>query len=198
MLRTTINALLSDPVLFSRFVDIMKRGTAVLPTDTLYGLAADADSIDGVASIYRIKGREDTKPLILFLERIDRLMEINITPTQESRELLEQHWPGALTAVFPLNGKPLAAFSHTSLGVRVPAHTDLLRLLAAYPGRLLTTSANRSGQAPMCDPDAIEREFSGELDILVDGGCLESSEPSTVIGLDIWPPRILRAGKIHF
>ncbi|MFZ2960360.1 MAG: L-threonylcarbamoyladenylate synthase [Candidatus Ozemobacteraceae bacterium] len=198
MIRTTIRTILDNRSAFDGFVATMRSGgVAALPTDTLYGLAADADSIAGVKAVYRIKGREEAKPLILFLDRIDRLREIGINPSVQALEILSKHWPGALTAVFSPTGRPLAAFSHPSLGIRIPAHDDLRALLAAYPGQLLTTSANRSGQNPLCDGDAIEREMGAELDFLFDDGTLESSEASTVIGLDTWPPRVFRAGKIR-
>jgi len=198
MIRTTIRTLLDNRSAFDGFVTTMKNGgVAAIPTDTLYGFATDADSVAGVEAVYRIKGREETKPLILFIDHIDRLREIGITPSSQALEILAKHWPGALTAVFPLNGRPLAAFSHPSLGIRIPAHNDLLALMSAYPGHLLTTSANRSGREPLGDGDAIEREMGDELDYLFDEGELKPSEPSTVIGLDTWPPRVFRAGRVR-
>jgi len=193
-----ISELLNTSGLWSRFVGEMKAGAvAALPTDTLYGLAADADSPDGVRAIYRAKGRGEEKPLILFLPDAAGLAALGIEPDGRVRRVLDDTWPGGLTGVFPLSGKPLAGFDHTTLGVRVPDHADLLRLLRAYPGRLLTTSANISGEPPLSDAASIAAVFAGRVAWVLDGGRLEPSPPSTVADFSSWPPRILRQGKVR-
>lgn len=194
----SLRELLGDAGLWKRFVDEMKAGAvAALPTDTLYGLAADADSSEGVRAIYRAKGRGEEKPLILFLPDSSGLEPLGIAPGERVRRVLDENWPGGLTGVFPIVGKPLAAFEHPTLGIRVPDHADLLRLLRAYPGRLLTTSANRSGEAPLSDAASIAGVFSGHVAWVLDGGRLEPSSPSTVADFSSWPPRILRQGKVR-
>ncbi len=194
----TIPELLGNTGLWSRFVDEMKAGAfTALPTDTLYGLAADADSVEGVRAIYRAKGRGEEKPLILFLPDSSGLDELGVAPDARVRRVLDENWPGGLTGVFPIAGKPLAGFEHPTLGIRVPDHADLLRLLRAYPGRLLTTSANRSGEAPLSDAASIADVFSGRVAWVLDGGRLEPSPPSTVADFSSWPPRILRQGKVR-
>ena len=198
MERLTISELMGSPDRLQAFSEALRQGAvAALPTDTLYGFAADGNSEAGVAKVYRLKGREENKPLILFLDHQERLGELGITPCHEIAHLLRLHWPGALTGIFSLAGKPLVAFPHPTLGIRVPAHPDLLRLIGSCPNVLLTTSANRSGQEPLQDPDAIEAEFRTELDFLLDGGVLRPSEPSTVISCDRWPPRVFRQGKVR-
>lgn len=197
MKRWTIAELLASDARLREFSEALSNGAvAAVPTDTLYGLAADANSEAGVAKIYRLKGREENKPLILFLERPERLGEIGIQPNRNVATLLARFWPGALTAVFSLTGRPLAAFPHPTLGIRIPAHEELLCLLGRCPNLFLTTSVNRSGHPPLQDPEAIAAEFGEELDFLLDDGPLSPSEPSTVISCDLWPPRILRQGKI--
>jgi len=197
MIRCTIEDLLADRRRLGRFVRSLRRGgIAVVPTDTLYGLAVDAHSPDGVAAVYRLKGRAETKPLILFASALPRLVALGITPSGPARQALATHWPGALTAIFPLVGSPLRGFAHPTLGTRVPGHAGLLRLLAAYPGFLLTTSVNRSGEEPLRDPDRIAAEFGGELAWLLDGGILPPAPASTVADFSGWPPRILRQGSV--
>lgn len=194
----TISDLLGDAGVWGRFVAEMKAGAvAALPTDTLYGLAADAGSSEGVRAIYRAKGRGEEKPLILFLPDSSGLVALGIAPDGRVRRVLDENWPGGLTGVFPITGKPLAAFEHPTLGIRVPDHADLLRLLRAYPGRLLTTSANRSGEAPLSDAGSIADAFSERVSWVLDGGRLEPSPPSTVADFSSWPPRILRPGKVR-
>jgi L-threonylcarbamoyladenylate synthase len=195
--KITIPRLLGDPSLWDTFVAEMKKGAvAALPTDTLYGLAADAESPAGVRAIYEAKGRGEEKPLILFLPDADGLARLGIVPEPRVRRLLDRSWPGGVTAVFALPGHPLPAFTFPSLGVRVPNHPELLRLLHRYPGGLLTTSANRSGQPPLPDADSIIETFGPAVPCGLDGGRLEPSPPSTVADVSVWPPRILRQGKI--
>ncbi len=194
----TISDLLGNAAVWSRFVDDMKAGAvAALPTDTLYGLAADADSVEGVKAIYRAKGRGEEKPLILFLPDSTALEGLGVAPDGRVRRVLDENWPGGLTGVFPIAGKPLAAFEYPTLGIRVPDHADLLRLLRTYPGRLLTTSANRSGEAPLSDAASIADVFSGRVAWILDGGRLAPSLPSTVIDFSSWPPRVLRQGAVR-
>ncbi len=195
MNRTTITDLLGDPARWAAFVaDLRQGGVAALPTDTLYGLAADATSGEGIRAIYALKGREERKPLILFLAGADRLEELGIRPDEGQAKLLSTFWPGPLTVVFPTPAAWRAWLPWPTLGIRVPAHPDLRDLLAAYPGFLLTTSCNRSGQPPLLDPDAIAREFATDLSWVLDGGALAPSPPSTVVDLTEFPPRILREG----
>ncbi|HNW33626.1 MAG TPA: L-threonylcarbamoyladenylate synthase [Candidatus Ozemobacteraceae bacterium] len=195
--RLSIPELLKSDDLWRTFVSEMKRGAvAALPTDTLYGLAADAHSSEGVRAIYEAKGRGEEKPLILFLPDVAGLVKLGIEPEPRVRRILERHWPGGLTAIFPICGKPLQAFDHPTLGVRIPAHAELLRLLARYPGVLLTTSANISGKPPLPDAASIASLFADHVGWVLDGGRLEPSPPSTVADFSTWPPRILRQGKI--
>ncbi len=193
----TIPELLAEPVLWAAFVADMKSGgVAALPTDTLYGLAADAGSPAGVRAIYEAKGRGEEKPLILFLPDVEALTRLGIAPESRVRRLLERFWPGGFTAVFALTGRPLPAFEFPSLGVRVPNHPELLQLLRRYPGGLLTTSANKSGLPPLPDAASIIETFGPAVAWVLDGGRLEPSPPSTVADVSVWPPRILRQGKI--
>lgn len=197
--RCRLSDLLADPARLAAFTDRMRAGgVTALPTDTLYGLAADGDSPAGVQGIYDLKGRDEGKPLILFLDDPTRLPDLGIRPTPVQQRVLARFWPGALTVVFPLPrpAPGLAAFAFPSLGVRVPAAPDLRRLLAAYPGFLLTTSCNRSGEAPLSDPSAIEAAFSPRLDWLLDGGPLAPSAPSTVLDVSVFPPMVCREGRI--
>lgn len=197
--RCRLSDFLSDPARMSAFIGRMQAGgVAALPTDTLYGLAADGNSPAGVAGIYGLKGRDEGKPLILFLSDPARLPDLGILPTPVQQRVLSRFWPGALTVVFQLS-RPcpgLAAFGFPSLGVRVPAAPDLCRLLEAYPGFLLTTSCNRSGEPPLSDPSAIEAAFSPRLDWLLDGGSLPPSVPSTVLDVAVSPPVVRREGRV--
>jgi L-threonylcarbamoyladenylate synthase len=190
--------LLTQPACFQQLVHELKHGSVLaFPTDTLYGFAVDADSVPGVERLYEIKGREEHKPLILFVSDLERLTTMGIPLSDAQRSLLEKFWPGGFTGVFPAPSGTLQAFSHSTLGIRVPKHEPLREFLRQYPGWLLTTSANRSGQPPLFSGGEIAREFAGEVAAVIDEGQLPLSEPSTVADMTTWPPIILRQGKIR-
>ncbi len=198
MKRVNIKQLLADSVILGQFYDDLDAGAvAIIPTDTLYSFAVAAHLPDAVARIYAIKNRDARKPLILFLNAIEQLAQNGFEVSPELLATLQKHWPGALTAILP---KPehqhLCAFTFAKLGVRIPAHAQLQQLLAGYRHKLLTTSANRSGEPSDCDPDKLAAEFAGEVDWLIDGGVLKPSLPSTVADFTVFPPTILRQGSL--
>ncbi len=199
MIDTTFSRLFADTSIRQNLIDQLQRGGILaFPTDTLYGLAVDATSEKGVEAVYRLKGRDDRKPLILFLADLETLSTLSLPVSSVHEHLLRLHWPGALTAVFPFGGdQRLSAFRFPSLGVRIPDHHELRCFLRDYPGLLLTTSANRSNTAPLGSPDEIRQEFGSELAGLIDGGPLPDGIPSTVADFSRIPPRILRQGKIR-
>lgn len=195
----SVSRLLADHHLFQELVQDLKRGAvAAIPTDTLYGFAIDADSVFAFEKLYEIKGRDERKPLILFLPSIDGLSSLGITLNPDQSRFLQKFWPGAVTAVFPFPQRLFKAFPFDTLGIRIPDHLQLLSLLTKYPGYLLTTSANRSGQPAILDPEILRQEFGKEIPWIVDNGAIPLSEPSTVVDMSFWPPKILRQGKISF
>jgi L-threonylcarbamoyladenylate synthase len=198
MKRINIKSLLNDPATLQQFSkDMAKGAVAIIPTDTLYGLAVAAHSPKGVEKLYKIKGRDGGKPLILFLHHQKELAALGYELDEELRRLFSQYWPGALTAVLPkCEHEQVTAFTFSKMGIRVPQLGSLLSLLELLPLRLLTTSANRSGTEPVNCPEKLAAEFEREVDWLVDGGKLEPSEPSTVVDFSVFPYKVLRQGKI--
>ena len=197
MQRVTFAQIAADAGLWQDLVgDLQRGGVLVLPTDTLYGFAVDGDSRSGVEAVYRLKSRESRKPLIVLIDSAEKLSRLGIAVSPRVREFLERFWPGPLTGVFPFVGSAgLSAFTHATIGVRVPDHPELRAFLASYPGFLLTTSANISGQAPVFSVDELPVKFPVGVAGMIDGGNLPLSEPSTVADMGCWPPRVLRPGK---
>lgn len=137
-------------------------GIAILPTDTVYGVAAHPDFPAAVERIYAAKGRESGKPVALL---VDSAAAAGIPPS------IAEPVPGALTVVW--RGE----------GYRVPDHPWLRRLIARCGGRLRVTSANRSGEPPAVDAAAAERALGAAVDLTVDGGPAPGGVPSTVVRL---------------
>jgi len=198
MKRVSVDQLLKDKQLWNEFsVSLQNGAVAVIPTDTLYGFAVAADCEKAVARVYEIKNRSSRKPLILFVDRIEELAKLGFELKDGLPEQLKKYWPGALTAVLPAPGHPqLCAFNFSTMGVRIPNHQMLLEIIRRLPVRLLTTSANRSGDPSDVNPDVIAAEFAGEIDWLVDDGILPEGVASTVADFTQSPPVILRQGKI--
>lgn len=183
-----------------RTVSLLSRGgVVVVPTDTVYGLAADVLRPDAVAKIFRIKSRSHAKALPIFVRDI---AEAKHYAYIESKlvGLLGQLWPGQVTVV--LNKKPnlpdLVTGGTTTVGLRIPDDPFLSAVLARVPNPLIATSANRSGMEPARSSTEVQNTFARATprpDLIIDAGELPTSEPSTVLDLtNPKNPKILRIG----
>jgi L-threonylcarbamoyladenylate synthase len=170
---------------------------AAVPTETFYGLAADPLSPAGVERVLAIKGRPEGKPLLVLFGERRQLAPLGVAASAESLDRFFRIWPAALTVVLPLAAPIPASLGAPTLAVRVPAHPQLAALLARV-GPITGTSANRSGEAPCADADAVEALLGGGeldvLDILVDGGATPGGPPSTLLDATREPPVVLRPG----
>ena len=144
-------------------------GVAVIPTDTVYGLAARPDCPAAVERLYTIKGREAKKPIALLASDIAAIERFGYRLTGKARELAERHWPGALTLVIGAEG------------FRIPDHDRTRRLLAACGGVLRVTSANLSGQRPATDAPQALADVGLSADFVIDDGVSPGGVPSTVV-----------------
>ncbi len=175
-------------------------GLVILPTETVYGLAADAASGQAVAAIYAAKGRPRFNPLIAHVADLagaERLALIE----RRARMLAERFWPGPLTLVLPL--RPGAAVSDLAragletVAVRAPAHPVALAVLRAFGGALAAPSANRSGRpSPTRFADACEETGAAAAAALDGGDCAVGVESTVLALLDAGPPRLLRPGGL--
>jgi L-threonylcarbamoyladenylate synthase len=148
----------------------------------------------GVEAIYRIKRRERGKPLPVVVAGREQLGGLGIDSGLPILDALADCWPAPLTVVLPI-ARPLpAAAGELKLAVRVPAHEELRRLLAALGHGLTATSANRSGEAPILDPAAAAELLADTDGAVVDGGLLPGGPPSTLVAIEASGPVVLRGG----
>ncbi|MEJ5977090.1 L-threonylcarbamoyladenylate synthase [Novosphingobium sp. PS1R-30] len=161
-------------------------GLVALPTETVYGLAARADSDRAVAAIYRAKGRPDFNPLIvhvLDLAEAERLAVLD----ERAQRLAEAFWPGPLTLVLPRRAEaPLAAAVTAGLAtvaLRCPAHPIMRAVLAAAGLPLAAPSANRSGAVSPTRAEHVAASLAGKVDLVIDGGACEAGIESTIVAL---------------
>lgn len=175
-----------------RAADLLKRGgVVVIPTDTVYGLAAHPDFPDAVKRLYTIKGREEAKPIAFLAANKEAVLSYGAKMSQQAKDLADAHWPGALTLV-------LECKDGVQEGFRVPHHTFATRLLMLCGGVLRVTSANLSGQRPATDvPQALE-EIGIKADMILDGGISPGGVPSTVVrALSDETLEVLRNGAVE-
>ena len=159
-------------------------GVAVIPTDTVYGLAAHPSFPEAVFRLYTIKAREAAKPIALLASDAEKA-ESFVGGFPECAKALTRHWPGALTIV--AKGE----------GLRVPDHAWTRRLIAACGGTLRVTSANLSGQRPATDAPAALADVGLSADIVADDGVSHGGVPSTVVRVSDGATEILRQGAIE-
>jgi len=183
----------------SNAVAALRRGEVIVfPTETLYGLGADALNFTAVDKIFQLKGRDPNNPFpVLVSDRsmLNSLVE-NISPLAE--RLVERFWPGPLTLVLPArNDIPRPLVNSTGgVGVRISSQ-PIAREIVKMLGRPLTaTSANPSGQPGAHTVAQARAYFSGKIDIFVDGGELASRTGSTVAAVADNKIKIIRAGEI--
>lgn len=178
---------------------ILRRGGLVsFPTETVYGLGADACNDTAVAQIYAAKGRPSFNPLIVHLAdagAVARFVQMN----DAARRLAAAFWPGALTLVLPL--KPDAGVSKLvtagleTLAVRVPDHRVATAILAEFDGPVAAPSANPSGRISPTTAAHVMAGLDGRIDAVVDGGACGVGVESTIVSC-IGVPTVLRAGGI--
>jgi L-threonylcarbamoyladenylate synthase len=176
----------------------LRRGRLViLPTETVYGLAADAADPAAVARIFEAKGRPRFNPLIAHVHSAEAAARIAALDAR-GRALAERFWPGPLTLVAPHRGgvSDLARAGLDTVAVRVPVHPLARRVLEAFDGPLAAPSANRSGRpSPTTFADAVE-ETGASAAAALDGGACAVGLESTVVALLDGPPRLLRPGAV--
>jgi L-threonylcarbamoyladenylate synthase len=192
--RVRLGDLVTSEAEISGFRELLARGgVAAVPTETYYALAADPRIDSGVERVFEIKGRDDGKPLLVLISSRGDLARLGVAAAPRLLDRFFDIWPAPLTVVLSLRAPIAASRGAETLAVRVPAEKAVRRLLDLV-GPLTGTSANRSGELPISDPDELARRLGGDLDLLVDGGTTPGGAPSTIVDATVEPPRILRAG----
>ncbi len=173
-------------------------GVVAFPTETFYALGADPGQSEALDRLLRLKGRGAAdKPLLLLIASLDDLGEwVREFPPAFDR-LVAHFWPGAMTMVLPARaGLPSALIGSGGIAVRLTSHPVARGLIRACGTALPGTSANRTGEPPCADADAVRAAFGDQLTVVVDGGPAAAVEPSTLLDLTGGKPRILRPGAI--
>jgi len=181
-------------------VALLRRGGLIaFPTETVYGLGADARDEPAVAAIYRAKGRPSRNPLIVHVAETGAALALIDLP-EAGRMAAETFWPGPLTLVGPVREDagiaPICRAGAATLAVRVPAAPLALDLLRAFGGPLAAPSANLSGQVSPTSADHVMEELTGRIDGVLDGGDCAVGLESTILGFEDGEPILLRPGGV--
>jgi L-threonylcarbamoyladenylate synthase len=184
----------------------LKAGSLVaFPTETVYGLGADAQNAEAVARIYSVKGRPADHPLIVHIDSIDRMGDWSSDIPEYAIKLARDYWPGPMTLVLKRSdiAKDFITGGQETVGLRVPAHPLALGLLGAFVKEgglgIAAPSANRFGAVSPTTADAVQEEleqYMAETDLILDGGPSLVGVESTIIDCTTDVPKILRLGAI--
>lgn len=173
-------------------------GIVALPTDTVYGIAADLALPDAIERLFAAKGRPPEKAVAVLLADTAQAYELGVM-SPAAAVLAARFWPGGLTLVLPVRPEArlprVLAGGAPTIGVRVPDH-PAPRAIAAALGPLPTTSANRAGETDARDAAEIADRLGGSLELILDGGPVRGGPASTVVDCALEWPSVLREGAI--
>lgn len=182
-----------------RAADAIRRGGIVaIPTETVYGLAANAMDTGAIEKIYSAKGRPSTNPLIIHVTSIDAAKALSSAWPVVAQSLAEAFWPGPLTLIVPK--RPSVPDSATagfpSVAIRIPSHPVMRAVIEAAGTPLAAPSANRSQALSPTRAGHVLKSLGDRIELILDAGTTEHGLESTVVDCTVVPPRVLRPGPI--
>jgi L-threonylcarbamoyladenylate synthase len=194
-----MNLVTADESAIQKAADLLRQGKLVaIPTETVYGLGADAKNPEAVKRIFAAKGRPADHPLIVHIPDAAALLHWAIEIPEIAWKLAERFWPGPLTLV--LKKHPDVPMEVTggqnTVALRVPAHPVALNLLQAFGGGIAAPSANRFCRISPTQASHVEEELGDKVDMILDGGACQVGLESTIVDLSGAQPRLLRPGQI--
>jgi len=196
--------LVTDPVtpdgaVIDEAVEILRGGGVIAyPTETLYGLAADAGNEAAIGRIFTIKGRDFHNPIPLIIGDRESLSPLVSEIPGRAVGLMDAFWPGPLTLIFHAaeNLSPRLTAGTGTIGIRLSSHAIARSLAHGLGGAITATSANLSGEGGMASPERVLAVLGDRIDALIDGGTTPGGPGSTILDVTRDPPVVLREGAI--
>jgi L-threonylcarbamoyladenylate synthase len=185
---------------FDLILTVLRAGGVIgFPTDTAYGLGADAFNIHAVSEIFKLKGRPESKPILLLVDSLE-MTAVIAQPAPLFERVAGAFWPGPLTLVLPAHSRvpEIVTAGTGTVGVRWPVARFATRLVRRFGGPVTATSANVSGQPSCITAAEVRSQLDDRLPLLIDGGELPERTGSTILDLTSDPPAVLREGPISF
>ncbi len=190
-----------DPDIIRQAAAILRSGGLVaFPTETVYGLGADATNSEAVRKIFEAKGRPQTNPLIVHCESVDRIRRECVTAwPDDARKLAEAFWPGPFTMILPKSDRiPRETTAGMAfVGVRIPANAVARALIAAADRPIAAPSANRSNQLSPTRAEHVANDLGDRIGLILDAGPCSAGVESTVLDISGSVPIVLRPGPIR-
>lgn len=189
----------SEEKIIARAADILAGGGIIAyPTETFYGLGADATNEKAIEKIFAAKGRNFKNPISLIIGKPDDIHPLVKDIPVSAKKLMDAFWPGALTIVFQASDKisPLLTAGSGKIGLRVSSHPLALKIVQKLKRPLTATSANQSGAPECSDASDVIAQIGDKIDAIVNGGQTEGGKASTLVDITCDPPVILREGVI--
>jgi L-threonylcarbamoyladenylate synthase len=180
-------------------VELLRAGELVaFPTETVYGLGADASNPDAVKKIYAAKGRPRNHPLIVHVAAVSQVSEWAASVSSEAARLAERYWPGPLTLILPRAARvdALVTGGQSTIALRVPSHPVAHALLSQFGGGVAAPSANRHGRVSATSAEHVRSEFGETVRCVLDGGASDVGIESTIVDVSGPAPVLLRPGVI--
>jgi L-threonylcarbamoyladenylate synthase len=194
-----VGADISEEIILTRAAEILANGGVIAyPTETFYGLGADATNEKTIQKIFAVKGRDFKNPISLIVAQTDDIYPLVHNVPEAAKKLMAAFWPGALTIVFSAADKisPLLTAGSGKIGLRVSSHPIAMGIVQKLKRPLTATSANLSG-APECTrASEVAEQIGNEINAIIDLGDTPSTKGSTIIDVTCDPPVILREGVI--
>ncbi len=187
------------PVLLEEIREILlAEGIVALPTETFYALAVYPFRKEALTRLFTVKVRAPEKPVLLLVGSLEMLPQVAGQLPEAGARLAASFWPGPLTLILPSRpGLPdLLTGGTDTIGVRQPRHDGTCRLISSLGFPVTGTSANLSGKPPLARAGEVAREFSGDVDLILDAGPCPGGLPSTIVDVTVIPPRLVRPGAV--
>ncbi len=184
--------------IFKAATVLKNSGVVAIPTETVYGLAANALDEKAVAQIFTVKNRPTFNPLIIHIAHKDDLKKYVATVPEVAEKLIEKFWPGPLTLLLPkkANVPHIVTASLPNVAIRVPDHALTLQLLQALDFPLAAPSANPFGYISPTTPAHVQRQIGEKIPYILDGGACHQGVESTIVGFEDNIPVVFRLGAI--
>jgi L-threonylcarbamoyladenylate synthase len=182
-----------------RAAQILRAGGLVaFPTETVYGLGADAASEKAIARLYAVKGRPADHPVIIHFASAEKAFQWATDIPETARLLAKKFWPGPLTLILKRSAlaRDFVTGGQDTVGLRVPSHPVAQELLKAFSGAIAAPSANRFGRVSPTTAAHVREDLGKDVDLVLEGGPSEVGIESTIIDLSRTTPALLRPGQI--
>lgn len=180
-------------------IRILSEGGVIgVPTESFYGLGADAANPQAIGRIFSIKKRDPALPILILVSSLKDLEKYAQSVPPRAKRMGQRFWPGGLTMIFQSSPllPPILTGATGKVGIRISGHPIAQTLCKSFQSPITGTSANISGMPPCTTADQVVKCLGGEVDLILDGGPTEGRTPSTILDVTTDPPVIVREGII--